>query len=472
MEKKTRAWWFALPIGRWPAGYDWSLLRRDVVAGLTVTTVAVPQAMAYALLAGVSPIYGLYTAIVMTALGSLFGSSAYLINGPTNAISLVVFGVVAGVGAGPDDPNRLALVGGLSVAAGLIQILLALVRLGGLARHVPDAVVAGFMAGAGLLVALTQIPTILGLKEVGTGEDHLLVRLWLTCSRGGPADLLSLALCAGTVGLIAGLYRLGSRLGVKLPEMLLSLVLVSSLVALLHLTPAAERVGPLRIESTLPTLRLPELTVARFDELRQFGGGAVTVALLGLVEALAMARSLSVWSGQPLDYNRQCLAEGLANLGGGLFGCLPGSGSLSRSAINYHSRAATRLSGVFSAAGVAAALWLFAPFSRFLLRPALAGVLLFTAWHIIEPRRLWECLRSSGSSATVALCTACAAVFVGIQFALLAGLLSSLLSLGLRSGLAANRRRYESTESGSFRPQAAGRSGRQQETDQLVVERR
>jgi SulP family sulfate permease len=403
----------------------------------------------------------------MTALGSLFGSSAWLINGPTNAISLVVFGVVAGVGAGPDDPNRLALVGVLSVAAGLIQILLALVRLGGLARHVPDAVVAGFMAGAGLLVALTQIPTILGLKEIGTGEDHLLYRLWLTCSRGGPADLLSLALCAGTVALIAGLYRLGSRLGVKLPEVLLSLVLVSALVALLDLTPAGGRIGPLHLESTLPTLRLPELALARFDQLRRFGGGALAVALLGLVEALAMARSLSVWSGQPLDYNRQCLAEGLANLGGGLFGCMPGSGSLSRSAINYYSGAATRLSGVFSAAGVVTALWLFASLARFVPRPALAGILLFTAWRIVEPRRLWDCLRSSHSNATVALCTACAAVFVGVEFALLAGLASSLLSHGLRTGLSGDWRRYGNTESGLVWPQAATRQAACRETSSL-----
>jgi SulP family sulfate permease len=423
MEKKTRVWWFALSICQ-PTGYDWSLLRRDVVAGLTVTAVAIPQSMAYALLAGVSPIYGLYTAIIMTALGSLFGSSAYLINGPTNAISLVVFGVVARVGGGPDDPNRIALVGALSVAAGLIQILLALVRLGGLARHVPDALVVGFMAGAGVLVALTQIPAVLGLQEIGTGEDHLLVRLWLTWRRGGSIDLVSLATCSSTVVLIVGLHRLGSRVGVKLPEMLLSLVLVSSLVALLHLTPAGGRAGHLHIESTLPTLRLPDLAVARLDQLSRFGGGALAVALVGLIEALAMARSLSVSSGQPLDYNRQSLAEGLANLGGGLFGCLPGSGSLSRSAINYYSGAATRLSGVFSAAGVAAALWLFAPFSRFVPRAALAGILIFTAWRIVEPRRLLEFLRSSPSNATIVLSTACAAGFVGIVFALLAGLAS------------------------------------------------
>src|SRR5262249_13143601 len=160
--------WFVLPAGRSRTRYDGALLRRDVVAGLTVAAVAVPQALAYALLAGVSPVVGLYTAIVMTALGSLFGSSAYLINGPTNALALVAFGIVAGVGAGSDDPNRVGLVALLAVLAGLIQIALALLKLCGLARHVSGAVVLGFMAGAGVLVVLTQVPTVLGLQEAGT----------------------------------------------------------------------------------------------------------------------------------------------------------------------------------------------------------------------------------------------------------------------------------------------------------------
>src|SRR6516164_19902 len=162
MERKTQTACVALPA-RWPLpGYGWELLRRDAVAGLTVAAVAIPQAMAYALLAGVPPVYGLYTAVIMTALGSLFGSSAHLINGPTNAVSLVVFGIVAGVGTGPDDPGRIELVASLAVLAGLIQVALSLLKLGGLARHVPEAVVVGFMAGGGLLVVLTQTPTVLG----------------------------------------------------------------------------------------------------------------------------------------------------------------------------------------------------------------------------------------------------------------------------------------------------------------------
>src|SRR5918912_319552 len=130
MEKPIHTSW-RLPT------YSWALLRRDMVAGLTVATVAVPQAMAYALIAGIPPQYGLYTAIVMTALGSLLGSSRHLINGPTNAISLVVFGAVAGL-APEHDGVRMQLVGLLAVLAGLIQIVIALLKLGDLTRYVSE----------------------------------------------------------------------------------------------------------------------------------------------------------------------------------------------------------------------------------------------------------------------------------------------------------------------------------------------
>jgi SulP family sulfate permease len=420
------------------AGYDWTLLRRDGMAGLTVASVAVPQAMAYALLAGVPPVVGLYTAVVVTALGSLFGSSAHLINGPTSAVSLVVFSVVAGAGSGPDDPGRLGLVALVAVLAGLIQIGLALLKLGGLGRYFSEAVLLGFMAGAGVLEALIQLPTALGLQPAGQAADHLLFRLWRTFSQGGPADVRSLAITLGTVALIGGLHRLSGRWKVRLPEMLLSLALVSLLVSLLDLAPVGAGNNHLPLECGLPTPRAPVPPPGGLPSVGAIGGAALAIALLGLAEAVAMAKALAAWSGQGLDYNRECLAQGLANVGGGLFGCLPGSGSLSRSAINYHAGAATRLSGLVAAAGVAAALGLFAPLAGRVPPPALAGILLWTAWRLVEPRRLWKCLRSSRTAAAEVLATALVGVFVGIEYALLAGLAAFLLCRSLRGDTSAN----------------------------------
>jgi SulP family sulfate permease len=433
--------------------YGWALLRRDLVAGLTVASVAVPQAVACALLAGVPPEHGLYAAIVITALGALFGSSAHLINGPTNAVSLAVLAVVAGAGTGMDDRSRAGLAALLAVLVGLVQITLSLLKLGRLARHVPEAVIRGFMAGAGLLVALSQVPTLLGLPSAGTGEDSILYRLWLAFWQGDRPDFGPLGIGLSIVVLVVGLHRLNARFEVKVPEVLLGLVLVSSLVGLLGLAPAGGRIGRLHVASGFPTPGLPRLPPNWEQQLRPIGGGALAIALLGLVEALAMARSLSARSGQPLDSNRQCLAEGLANLGGGLCGAMPGSGSLSLSTINHAAGAATRWSGVVSAAAVAATLWLAAPLARFVPQPALAGILLCAAWRILDPPQFWACLRSSRSDAAIALATAFTAVFIRVELAVPVGIAAAVLRP------AASLLRRASREARTFtRLLAAGRS--------------
>src|SRR5262249_16667716 len=192
----------------------------------------------------------------------------------------------------------------------------------------------------GLLVALTQVPNLLGLKPVGEAHDHLLVRLWLTLTQeGASVNLLSLAIGLTTLTLVFGLHRLNAWLKIKLPELLLTLMGVSLVVWLFNLAPP-ERVGHLHLERRLPSFQWPSLHPV---EVRQLGRGGLAIALLGLVEALAIAKSLAARTRQPLDYNRQCLAEGIANLGGGLFQCMPGSGSLTRSAINYFAGGVTRL---------------------------------------------------------------------------------------------------------------------------------
>jgi SulP family sulfate permease len=418
-----------------PRDHNWVWLGRDLAAGLTVATVAVPQAMAYALLAGVSPVYGLYTAVIMAALGSLLGSSEQLINGPTNAISLVVFGVVAGVGTGPDDPNRIGLVSLLAVLAGLIQITIALLKLGNLARLVPETVMVGFTAGAALLMASSQLPTLLGLPAPEAGGDLFGYRWWLPLAETGAADWSALLIGLATLALVAGLHHLGVLLRVTLPGLLLGLILISLLVRLLDLAPAAPPGRGLEFEAGFPTLQLPAFS---WHALCEYGGSAAAIAILGLTEALAFARTLAAQTGAPLDVNRQCLAEGLANLGGGFFQCLPGSGSLTRSAINHQAGAVTRLSGIFSAAAVAAALWLFAPAARFVPPAALAGGMLWTAWRILAGRHLWNTFRASRMNAALVLVLALAAIVLGIQYTVVLGIVFSLL----RHALPGLRRAY------------------------------
>jgi SulP family sulfate permease len=399
--------------------YGWHELRGDTIAGLTVAGVALPQAMAYALIAGIEPRYGLYTAIVMTALGSLFGSSSHLINGPTNAISLVVFSAVAGI-TPLGDYAPIEAVFLLSLLVGGLQVAIYFLRLGDLTRFVSESVVLGFMLGAAFLVALSQVPSLLGLGQAGNGQQHLLVRLWHTLAEGGPVRPVAVLLAALTVMVVLGLRALGRRLGAPLPDMLLALVLVSLAAPLLDWK---EKLAP--VPAVLPAFHFPPQVPFRW--VRELAGSALAIALLGLLEALAIAKSIAARTRQPLDYNRQCLGEGLANLGGGLFQCMPGSGSLTRSAINYQAGALTRASGVLAAVAVAAAVLLFADLAQYVPRPALAGLLLVTAWRLVDWPRLRYCLRATRFDAGTALGTALSAVFISIEFSVLIGVFLSFL---------------------------------------------
>ncbi len=407
--------------------YSSNFARRDLVAGLTVAAIAVPQAMAYALIAGIDPAYGLYSAIVVTAVASIFGSSAHLMNGPTNAISLVVFSSVAFLGS--DKLNAYEATFLLAVMAGVIQILVAVFRLGDLTRYISESVVIGFMAGAGFLIGLTQIANLLGLTEQGTGHQHILLRLWLTLTQGGAVNYRALAIGVGTALLVIALRKVTRKFHLPRFDMLVALTLAATVAAMLGWSQGADGIKPLvnvvaEIKAGLPTFHVPQISTTWIKEM---SGSALAVAFLGLLEALSIAKAISHQTRQPLDYNRQCLAEGLANVCGGFFRCLPGSGSLTRSAINFQSGAATRWSGVFAAVAVAIAVWLFGPMARFIPKASLAGILLVTAAGLIDLRRISHAVRASRFDAGLVLVTAFSAVLIGVEFSILIGVGLSIL---------------------------------------------
>jgi SulP family sulfate permease len=409
-------------------GYDGIRLRKDVVAGLTVAAIAVPQAMAYALIAGVEPRYGLYAAIVVTAVGAVFGSSSYLINGPTNAISLVVFSALAFLdpSARHDIFEAMFL---LAIMVGVVQIAIALFKLGDLTRYISDSVVLGFMAGAGLLIALSQIDNLFGLAHQGTGHQHLLYRLWLSIRHGGPWNPRALGIGLGVTVLVVVLRRVFRKYHLPRVDMLLALILVATLTHFLGWSqPDADGKRLVAVVGNIPS-GLPEPHFPKFqlEWLQQMSGSAVAIALLGLLEALAVAKSLALQTREKLDYNRQCLAEGLANLCGGFFRCMPGSGSLTRSTINFHAGAATRWSGVFSAAATALIVILFAPWASYIPTSALAGILLITAAGLVDWPRLRYAVRTSRYDAILVLATALTAVFLSVEFSILVGTMLSFI---------------------------------------------
>jgi len=400
----------------------------DFVAGLTVAAVAVPQAMAYALAAGLPAEYGLYTAVVMTAVGALFSSSRQLINGPTNAISIAVLSVLSLL-HGTEAKVEAAIL--LAFMVGVIQIVITLLRLGDLTRYISHSVIVGFTLGAATLLVLDQAKNLLGLESVGGADDNFVHQFWMTMTAGGSVHTTTLAIGLGSVAMVIGLRWVKNRPGMHLlPDLLITVLAMSAVVAWLGLDASGVAVVG-EIPGRFPVPQSPGFNL---ELMRELSGGALAIAILGLLEAVAMAKALAARTRQKLDMNQLCLSEGIANFTGSFFQCYPGSGSLTRSAINQQAGAVTQWAGIVSAAAVALIVIAFAPYARFIPRAALAGILIVSAWRMIDRHALVYHLRASRFDMMIVAVTAFSAVAISIQFCVLIGVFMSFLLSVARAG--------------------------------------
>src|SRR5450830_439817 len=410
-----------------PSHPSWLNLRADFLAGLTVAAISLPQSIAYALIAGVDPTFGLYAAIVFTAVAGLLGSSNHLVNGPTGAVSLVVFSALAFIDPSATSELYEALFL-LAVLIGVVQILIAALRLGNLTRYISESVVTGFIVGAAVLTIIGQVASALGVKSQGTGHQHVLYRLWLTLTQEAPINPKAVAINLGAIVLAIVSRRLVKRYKLPQLDMLLVLLLVSGAAWAFGWSEHGPGIKPSvslieSVPASLPGFHIPEIRWHWFIDL---SGSAVAIAVLGLLEALAIAKAIAHKSGQELDYNRQIMAEGIGNLVGGFFRAMPGAGSLSRTAINYQAGAVSRFAGVFAALVVAVVVLALGPLTAYIPKAALAGLLIVAASRLIDVDRLRYVIKGSRYDALLLLATALAGVFVNIEFAILIGVLVSV----------------------------------------------
>lgn len=408
-------------------GYGWAALRSDAQAAITVAAISLPQSMAYALIAGVDPRFGLYTAIVFTAIGALLGSSSHLINGPTGAVSLVTFSALAFI----DPEARISAFEAmflLTAMIGIVQIVIAVLKLGDLTRYISESVVTGFMVGAAILTIVGQIGNALGLKNLGTGHQHVFYRLWLTLTQSADVNVKAVAISVGAIVLAMVARRLVRRYRLPQLDMFTVLLLVAVPAYLFgwsrsHGT-AKTAVSLIdEVPASLPGWHVPEI---RWSWIGHMSSSALAIGFLGLLEALAIAKAIAYKTRQKLDYNRQCLAEGVGNLVGAFFRCMPGSGSLSRSAINHQAGAVSKASGLLTAAFVAVMVLSLAPLTRYIPKAALAGLLIVAAARLIDVERLRYIARASRYDAVLMAATGLAALVVGVEFAILVGVAISI----------------------------------------------
>lgn len=391
-------------------------IKADFLAGLTGAVIVLPQGIAFATIAGLPPEYGLYTAMVTPIIAALFGSSRHLVSGPTTAISIVVFSAVSHhAEAGTAEFVSMALT--LTFLAGVYQFAFGIARLGALVNFVSHTVVIGFTAGAAILIATSQMKHITAIA-IPKGESFL--HIWADVFHGiSDVDLFVLLIAITT--LLVAIFS--KKIFPKLPYLLIGMIAGSVLAYILkNYSDSIKLVG--EIPAHLPPLSSPDFSL---QTIRMLAPEAFAVALLGLIEAVSISRAVATKSNQRIDANQEFIGQGLSNIGGSFFSSYAGSGSFTRSGINYEAGAQTPLSAIFAALLLMLIVLLVAPLTAYLPIAAMGGVILLVAYNLIDFHHIRQTLTFSKSESAILLTTFFATLFLELEFAIYLGVLLSLV---------------------------------------------
>jgi SulP family sulfate permease len=370
-------------------GYDAGAFRKDVLAALTVAIVALPLSMAFAIASGLSPEHGLFAAIVGGLLVSALGGSRYQIGGPAGAFIVLVSATVAQHGVS----GMLLTV----LLSGALLTLIGLSRLGSLIRHIPHAVTVGFTAGIAIIILASQLKELGGLSLKDAEPGPLLPKL---AALGEAATTVNPAALAVGLGAAALIFLL-KRWRPAWPGMLLAVIAASVAAALLNLPveTIASRFGALPHSLPVPAMPAltPELILAVLPAVLSF-------TLLGGVESLLSAKVADSMTGRKHRSNMELVAQGIANIGSALFGGMPVTGTIARTATNVRAGARSPVSGMLHALFLLLFLLVAAPLAGFVPLAALAGLLVAVCWNMAEKAEFARLLRDP-ASATVLLAT-------------------------------------------------------------------
>ena len=409
-------WQHIFPFLSWLPSANKSSLRADLMSGLTGAVIVLPQGIAYASIAGLPPQYGLYTSMITPVVAALFGSSLHLISGPTAAISIVVFSALSHhVEAGTPEFIGLALT--LTFLAGVFQLLFGIARLGSLVNFVSHTVVVGFTTGAAILIATSQLKYVLGF-HIPRGESF--IHTWMDMFQQ-IHEINYYILAVAMVTLITGLSV--KKFFPRMPYLLIGMIAGGIANILINgETKGVEVVGA--IPRGLPPISSPEFS---FETLKMLAPEAFAIALLGLVEAVSIARSVAAKSKQQIDGSQEFIGQGLSNIVGSFFSSYAGSGSFTRSGINYDSGAKSPISAIFASLFLLIIVLLIAPVTAYLPIASMGASILMVAYNLIDVKHIKEILRLSKSETAILLTTFFATLFLELEFAIYMGVMLSLM---------------------------------------------
>jgi SulP family sulfate permease len=405
---------------RWQKRVNRETLRADAIAGLVGAVIVLPQGVAFAILAGMPPEYGLYAAMIPAIVAALFGSSWHLVSGPTNVISIFVFASLSPL-ALPGGERYIGLMLTLTLLTGLIQLVMGLVRMGALVNFISHTVVVSFTAGAACLIVAAQVGNFFGVGlERGGSFSRTLADFVTSLDEVNPYVLAVSALT-----LVSGIAL--RRYWPRFPYMIGAMIAGSAFAFLLDILfgPETTRIATVgALPAMLPALSAPDLSP---NAIRDTLPVAFAVAILALTEAVSIGRAIAMKSGQRIDANQEFIGQGLSNICGSFFSAFASSGSFNRSGANYDAGARTPLAAVFSALILIAILSVFGALVAYLPVAVMAAILFLVAYGLFDLHHIRTIIRTSRRETAVMLITFLAAIFANLEFAIYAGVLLSLM---------------------------------------------
>lgn len=409
-----------LPFLLWKHRVSRDTIKADLISGLTVAIVVVPQAVAFASIAGMPPQYGLYAGMIPPIVAAFFGSSWHLMSGPTTAASIVLLSSLSAY-AEPMSPEYVSLALTLTFMVGLIQFGLGLARMGAVVNFISHSVVVGFTTGAAILIASKQLKNFFGVPIPREGNlfDTLGHFAHQFPNTNGYVFIIAL------VTLASGM--LTKKFLPKIPFLIVALLSGSFLSVALNAILGSDVTGITTVGAlpqTLPPLSHPDFSL---DTIQKLAPAALAMTLFALTEAISIGRAIGIRSGQLVDGNQEFIGQGLSNLAGSFFSGYVATGSFNRTSLNYQAGAKTPMSAMTAGFLEIFIVLAIAPLVAYLPTAAMAGILFIVAWGLIDMKEIKHIFSSNNSERAIFLVTFLAALFLDLEFAIMAGILLSLV---------------------------------------------
>lgn len=406
-----------LPFLAWLPLVNRRTMSADLTAGLTGAIVVLPQSVAFATIAGMPPEYGLYAGMIPAIIAALYGSSWHLVSGPTTAASIVLFSALS-AHAEPGSARYVELALTLTLMVGLIELGLGILKLGTIVNFISHSVVIGFTAGAGVMIAISQVRHFLGIEVPRGARFH---ETFLHVAINAEKIVPAIAAVA-TITLLTGILM--RRFLPRVPYMIVAIIVGGLAAAIVRAWSGVEIPSVGALPSSLPPLSMPSLDPGVWRELAP---SAIAVSMFALTEALSIARALSVRSSQHIDPSQEFVGQGLSNIAGSFFSGYVATGSFNRSGVNYDAGAKTPVAAVLAGFLLMIAVPFVAPFAKYLPNAAMAGVLMLVAWGLVDWHHISQIIRTSREETAILAVTFFSTLALDLEIAILVGIILSLL---------------------------------------------